>query len=50
MTPLSLDDQHSMLIAAMGGKYVPPMHEVMTDDTPGEPKAVLDLGSGSGNW
>ncbi|PPQ99299.1 hypothetical protein CVT24_009167 [Panaeolus cyanescens] len=45
-----LDEQHNMLISVMGGKYVAPMYEVMVDDTPGEPKAVLDLGSGSGTW
>lgn len=34
----------------MGAKYVPPMAEVMADDTPGETKACLDLGCGSGSW
>jgi predicted RNA methylase len=32
------------------GAYPPPMAEVMADDTPGETKAVLDLGCGSGSW
>jgi hypothetical protein len=32
------------------GAYPPPMAEVMADDTPGEIKAVLDLGCGSGSW
>lgn len=34
----------------MGEKYVPPMAAVMADDTPGETKACLDLGCGSGSW
>jgi len=34
----------------MGGKYAPPMAEVMVDDIPGETKACLDLGCGSGSW
>ncbi|KAF8807992.1 S-adenosyl-L-methionine-dependent methyltransferase [Phlegmacium glaucopus] len=45
-----LDKQHTILADAMGGKYVPPMAAVMADDTPGETKACLDLGCGSGNW
>jgi len=32
------------------GKYPPFMEEVMVDDVPGETKAVLDLGCGSGSW
>jgi len=32
------------------GKYTPPMAEVLADDTPGEIKAVVDLGCGSGSW
>jgi predicted TPR repeat methyltransferase len=32
------------------GPYPEPMAEVMADDTPGESKAVLDLGCGSGSW
>jgi hypothetical protein len=32
------------------GKYAPPLPEVMADDVPGEPKAALDLGCGSGLW
>lgn len=32
------------------GKYPPGMEEVMADDIPGETKAVLDLGCGSGSW
>jgi len=45
-----LDKQHTMFVDLMGGKYVPPMAEVMADDTPGETKACLDLGCGSGGW
>ena len=44
------DKQHAMLLDIMGGKYVPPMAAVMADDTPGETKACLDLGCGSGSW
>ena len=43
------DKQHSMLSELMGGKYPPPMLEVMADE-PGERKACLDLGCGNGNW
>jgi hypothetical protein len=32
------------------GKYPPPMYEIMADDVPGENKACLDLGCGSGSW
>jgi len=45
-----LDNQHAMLLDIMGEKYVPPMAEVMADDVPGERKACLDLGCGSGSW
>ena len=45
----SKDKQHTMLSDLMGGKYVPPMAAVMADE-PGEIKACLDLGCGSGNW
>jgi len=44
-----LDKQHSVLSELMGGKYPTPMLEVMADE-PGETKACLDLGCGSGNW
>ncbi|KAI9511740.1 S-adenosyl-L-methionine-dependent methyltransferase [Russula earlei] len=44
-----LDKQHTMFKRIMGA-YVPPMAEVMADDTPGQVKAVLDLGCGSGSW
>ncbi|KAI0274910.1 S-adenosyl-L-methionine-dependent methyltransferase [Gloeopeniophorella convolvens] len=44
-----LDKQHGMFRKVMG-PYPPPMAEVMADDTPGETKAVLDLGCGSGSW
>lgn len=43
------DKQHSVLSVLMGGKYPAPMLEVMADE-PGETKACLDLGCGSGNW
>jgi len=39
-----------MFVDIMGGKYVPPMAAVMVDDVPGETKACLDLGCGSGSW
>jgi len=44
-----LDKQHSIMSELMGGKYPAPMLEVMADE-PGETKACLDLGCGSGNW
>lgn len=43
------DAQHIMFMEIMG-KYPPGMDEVMADDVPGETKAVLDLGCGSGSW
>ncbi|KAF9011053.1 S-adenosyl-L-methionine-dependent methyltransferase [Cyathus striatus] len=45
-----LNKQHLIFIEAMNGKYAPPMQEVMADDVPGERKACLDLGCGSGCW
>ncbi|KAF9021752.1 hypothetical protein BDZ89DRAFT_1198365 [Hymenopellis radicata] len=44
-----LDHQHIMFTEVMG-KYVPPLEAIMQDDIPGETKAVLDLGCGSGSW
>ncbi|KAK7465267.1 hypothetical protein VKT23_005246 [Stygiomarasmius scandens] len=44
-----LDTQHLMFNEIMG-KYHPKMAEIMADDVPGESKAVLDLGCGSGMW
>lgn len=38
-----------MFIEIMG-KYIPPLEAVMADDVPGETKAILDLGCGSGSW
>ena len=32
------------------GKYPPVLAEVLADDTPGETKACIDLGCGSGDW
>jgi len=43
------DKQHLILSELMGGKYPPPLLAVMADE-PGETKACLDLGCGSGNW
>ena len=45
----SSDAQHLMINKIMG-KYAPPLPEVMADNVPGETKAVLDLGCGSGSW
>lgn len=42
--------QHQIIIDVMGEKYPPPMADVMADDVPGERKACLDLGCGSGGW
>lgn len=43
------DKQHLIFMDVMG-KYCPPLESVMRDDTPGETKACLDLGCGSGAW
>ncbi|KAI0348125.1 hypothetical protein BDW22DRAFT_1350275 [Trametopsis cervina] len=43
-----LDKQHIMFMEVMG-KYVPPMYDVLAD-APGEQKACVDLGCGSGSW
>lgn len=43
-----LDAQHEMFKDIMG-KYPPPIYDILRD-TPGEQKAVLDLGAGSGRW
>jgi len=40
--------QYDMLNSLLGRKFVPPMYEVLADD--GSEKAIVDLGSGSGNW
>ncbi|TFK41939.1 S-adenosyl-L-methionine-dependent methyltransferase [Crucibulum laeve] len=45
-----LNKQHLIFMEAMNGKYAPPMEEIMADDVPGERKACLDLGCGSGCW
>ncbi|TFK77503.1 S-adenosyl-L-methionine-dependent methyltransferase [Pluteus cervinus] len=44
-----LDKQHVMFKEVMG-LYPPPMEEVMAQEFPGETKACLDLGCGSGSW
>ena len=45
----SVDNQHTMLAEIMG-RYVPPLEAIMAEDIPGETKAILDLGCGSGSW
>lgn len=45
----SPDRQHELFKEVMG-KYPPPLPLVMADDVPGETKACLDLGCGSGSW
>jgi len=47
---LSFSDKQHEMFKMMMGPYPEPMAEVMADDTPGETKAVLDLGCGSGSW
>lgn len=43
--------QYEMLNSLIGYKYAPPMFEVLADDGTSEvQKAVLDLGTGAGNW
>jgi hypothetical protein len=44
-----VDVQHEML-KMIAGQYPPPVHDIMVDDIPGETKAILDLGCGSGSW
>ncbi|KAJ7492216.1 hypothetical protein FB451DRAFT_1551624 [Mycena latifolia] len=44
-----LNQQHEMFVEVMG-KYPPCLPEIMQDDVPGETKACLDLGCGSGAW
>lgn len=46
---LFVDAQHEMMKKIMG-KYPSPLPEVLADNVPGETKAVLDLGCGSGSW
>jgi predicted TPR repeat methyltransferase len=43
------DNQHIML-RELVGKYPPILPQVLADDIPGERKACLDLGCGSGGW
>jgi hypothetical protein len=43
------DKQHIMLREVLG-KYPPVLPAVMADDIPGEIKACLDIGCGSGGW
>lgn len=47
--PLPSDHQHIMFMEVMG-KYAPPLPEILAEDPSGEPKAVVDLGCGSGSW
>lgn len=44
-----LNKQQKMFIEIMG-KYPPCLPGILQDDVPGEPKACLDLGCGSGAW
>lgn len=41
--------QAQMLID-ITGRYPPPFHDIMRDDTPGESKQCLDIGCGAGAW
>ncbi|KAF5352407.1 hypothetical protein D9756_005826 [Leucocoprinus leucothites] len=45
-----LERQYDMLNSLLDRKYTPPMMEVLADDGSEPQKAVLDLGTGSGNW
>jgi predicted TPR repeat methyltransferase len=47
---LNYADKQQEMFKMIMGAYPQPMGEVMTDDTPGESKSVLDLGCGSGSW
>lgn len=50
MTVVREEKQHEMFKQVIGTKYPPQMEEIMADDVPGEVKACLDLGCGSGSW
>ena len=38
------------MLRQITGQYPPPLRDIMVDDIPGEKKAILDLGCGSGRW
>lgn len=42
--------QYEMLNSLFGYKYAPPMPEILSEDDSGTEKAILDLGTGAGNW
>jgi hypothetical protein len=44
-----LDHQHNMFKHVMG-KYPDPIYTVLQDEPHVDPKAILDLGCGSGSW
>ncbi|EKM83990.1 hypothetical protein AGABI1DRAFT_32801 [Agaricus bisporus var. burnettii JB137-S8] len=45
-----LERQYDMLNSLFGYKYPPPMRKVLEEDNSKVQNAVLDLGSGAGNW
>jgi hypothetical protein len=47
--PNPADIQH-LMIREVAGKYPPVLPKALADDVPGERKACLDLGCGSGEW
>jgi hypothetical protein len=49
LTNLLAELQH-LIFHEILGKYPPVLADIMVDDVPGEAKACLDLGSGSGDW
>jgi predicted TPR repeat methyltransferase len=49
VTHFETDKQH-LLLREITGKYPPLLAEVLVDDVPGEVKACLDIGCGSGGW
>jgi ubiquinone/menaquinone biosynthesis C-methylase UbiE len=46
----SVPDKQHIIFRDVMGKYPPMMYDVMRHDVPGETKACLDLGCGSGAW
>lgn len=46
----SIIEKQHLMFQEIIGKYPPVLEEVMADDVPGETKACLDLGCGSGTW
>ncbi|KAK0501608.1 S-adenosyl-L-methionine-dependent methyltransferase [Armillaria luteobubalina] len=48
--PLMRKNRQHEIFKEVIGKYIPPLPQAMANDAPGDTKAVLDLGCGSGAW